>query len=285
MAIRILTDSSSDLSPEIIQGYNIDLLPLMVYIDDIEYEDGVGITSSEVAHAMQEGKSARTAQVPLLKFYEYFMQADEKDTIICMLISSGISGTYQTALQAVDMIKDERPEMDIRVLDNKTISLGCGLGVLDAAKKIKEGYSADNLEKYILEQSKYMRHLFTVPELKWLVEGGRVSKAAGMMGSLLDIKPLLHVEDGKLLVFDKARGKKNRFNKLMEYISCKCENMHGQTIAINHVINEKEAKKIAAYLQEHFQPERILIKELGPVITSHCGPGLISIYFRSDKPE
>ncbi len=285
MAIRILTDSSADLSPDMIEGYNIDSIPLMVYVDEKEYEDGVGISSSEVAYAMKDGKSVRTSQVPLHKFYEYFMQADENDTIITMLISSGISGTYQTAIQAVDMVKDERPNMDIRVLDNKTISLGCGLGVLDAARKIDEGYSADQLEQYILERSRYMRHLFTVPELTWLVEGGRVSKMAGMMGSLLDIKPLLHVEDGKLLVFDKARGKKNRFNKLMEYIESKCENMHGQTIAINHVISEKEAKKIADYLQEHFEPEKIIIKELGPVIASHCGPGLISIYFESDKPE
>ncbi|MDO4772443.1 MAG: DegV family protein [Bacillota bacterium] len=285
MAIRILTDSSSDLSKEMIEGYPIDIIPLIVTVDEEEFEDEITITSTEIANAMLDGKSVKTAQVPMHKFQDYFSQVDENDTLICIPISSGLSGTYQTAVQTAEMVKEERPGLDIRVIDAKCISLGLGFVVLSAARKVLEGLSADEIESQIIEEAAYSKHLFTVPELKWLLKGGRISKTSARMGTLLDIKPILHVLDGKLVAFDKVRGKKHRFSRLTDYIMKNTKSLAGQTVGICHVLNDDEAAKMADFLNENLKPDRIIIKDIGAVIASHTGPGLLAIFFSSDEKE
>lgn len=285
MAIKILTDSSSDLSKEMVEGYPIDIIPLIVTVDDEEFEDEITITSTEIANAMLDGKSVKTAQVPMHKFQDYFSQVDENDTLICIPISSGLSGTYQTAVQTAEMVKEERPGLDIRVIDAKCISLGLGFLVLSAAGKVLKGLSADEIEAQIIEEAAYSKHLFTVPELKWLLKGGRISKTSARMGTLLDIKPILHVLDGKLVAFDKVRGKKHRFNRLTEYILKNSKSLEGQTVGICHVLNDEEAIKMANFLTENLKPNQIIIKDIGAVIASHTGPGLLAIFFSSDEKE
>ncbi len=285
MAIKILTDSSSDLSPEMIGNLNIEVIPMLVYVDDVEFEDEITITSSEIAQAMLDGKNVHTAQTPLYEYQERFEKLDPEDTLLCIPISSGISGSYQVAVQAANLVKEERPELDIRVLDAKTISLALGIVLLQAGQMIEDGKSADEIENFIIEEGKYMRHVFTVPNLTWLLKGGRVSKTSAKMGTLLDIKPILHVEDGKLVVFDKVRGQKHRLNKMKEYIKNNADDLKVKNVGITHVENEEEAQKLADFLKENFEPKEVIVKNIGAVITSHCGPGLLCVFFRSNKKE
>ncbi len=285
MAIKILTDSSSDLSPEMIENYNIEVIPILAYVDDEEFEDEITITSPEIAQAMIDGKKVRTAQVPMYKYQEKFESLDPNDSLLCIPISSGISGSYQVALQTANMVKEERPELDIRVLDAKVTSLGMGIILLQAGEMINNGANADEVEQFILEESDYMKHIFTVPNLKWLLEGGRVSKTSAKMGTLLDIKPILHIVDGKLIPYDKVRGQKHRFNKMTEYIKNNAGSLKGQTVGITHVTNLEEAERMAAYLKEHMEAEKVIMKDIGAVIATHTGPGLLCVFFKGENKD
>ncbi len=285
MAIKIITDSSSDLKPEMIKDYNIEVIPIFAYIDDEEFLDEITITSSEIAQAMIDGKRVKTAQVPMYKYQKYFDTLEPGDTLLCVPIASGISSNYEMVFQTARMAKEENPDLDIRVIDAKITSLGLGITLIKAGEMINNNATADEVEQFIIEEGEYMKHIFTVSSLKWLLEGGRVSKTAAKMGTLLDIMPILHIVEGKLIPFDKARGQKNRFNKMMKYIENNANSLENQIVGISHVNNADEAKKIADYLKENMNAKKVVIKQIGAVIACHTGPGLICVSFKGDNKE
>ncbi|MTI68472.1 MAG: DegV family protein [Firmicutes bacterium] len=284
MGIRILTDSACDLPKEIVEKYDIDVIPLMVYLENQEYLDNVNIKPKQLYDEMREGKIPKTAQVPPTKFEGIFKKlAKENQSCIYIAFSSELSGTYQTSELIKGQIKEEYPNFDLDIINTKCASLGFGLVVYKAAKMAKEGKSKDEIIKAINFYSEHMEHIFTVDDLEYLYRGGRVSRGAAFVGSVLKIKPILDVEDGKLIPIEKVRGRKKVFKRMLEIMDERGINLENQTIGINHGDDLKAAKKLKKEIIKRYNPKEIVIGQIGCAVGAHSGPGTLSIYFLNEK--
>lgn len=280
VSIKIITDSASDLPKEIYERYNINVLPLLVYMDDTEYRDGVDILSPQLFEYMKKGGNASTAQVPYSVFDKKFRElAEEGGSYIYIAFSSQLSGTYQTAKLVESEIKKEYSNFDLHIIDSMSASLGLGLIVLKAATMASEGCSKEQILKTINFYINHMEHVFTVDNLEYLYRGGRVSKTAAFAGSLLNIKPILDVQEGKLIPIEKIRGRKRSLKKIIEIVGSRGEYLEEQIICINHADDIETAKDIKNILEEKYGIKEFIINDVGSTIGAHTGPGLIGIYF------
>ncbi|MGD6801572.1 DegV family protein [Rossellomorea vietnamensis] len=285
MSIRLFADSASDLPKAFYDEYNVTLIPLRVLIDDNEYEDTVTIQPEEVFQKIREGKMPKTSQASPSLFQKIFTDlAESGDKGIYVTFSSELSGTYQTAVMIRDQIKDEYPQLDLTIIDSKCASLGYGLAVRETAELLKTGASADKIIAAAKNKCEHMEHLFTVEDLDYLAKGGRVSKASAFLGGLLNVKPLLHVEDGKLVPIEKIRGRKKVLKRILDLMEERGENLEKQVIAISHGDDEELAHDMKNLIQERFQPKEVYINIIGAAVGSHAGPGTLAIFFSSQSP-
>lgn len=235
MTITILADSACDLPLSFYKENNVTFIPLFVHLEGKNYEDLQAIEPKEVYQAMREGKAPKTSQPSPELLIDLFTQfAKEKKKGIYIAFSSQLSGTYQTAVMCRNQVKEEYPELDIEIIDTKCASLGAGLVVKSAAKLASEGADKKAILEDIQFNIAHMEHLFTVDNLEYLARGGRISKASAFVGGLLNIKPLLDVEDGKLIPLEKIRGKKKLMKRILELMHERGENLETQMIAISH---------------------------------------------------
>lgn len=280
MAIRIITDSGCDLPEQILRKYNIEVLPLYVYLQNEEFLDGVTITPKDVYAGMRMGKIYTTAQVPPNKFYDAFKKcAENKDTCIYIGFSSGLTGTYQSSIIAKEDILEEFPSFDIHVIDTKQASLGLGLIVYKAAKMAMDGKCKEEILKVIDFSLEHTESIFTVDNLEYLFRGGRVSRTSAMIGGLLNIKPILDIENGKLIPIEKVRGRKKVIKRIFELIEERGSNIQEQVIGISHGDDIKTAEELRTMIQEKFGCKEFLINTIGGVIGSHVGPGTVAVFF------
>ena len=283
MAIRIVTDSGCDLPKEIIEKYNIKFLPLYVYVNDEPYLDGATIEHKEVYDGMRNGNMYKTAQIPPNVFYDAFKEcAENNDTCIYIGFSSELSGTYQSSMIAKEDILEEYPDFDIHVVDTKCASLGFGLVVYKAAQMVMEGKTKEEVLEGIEFNSKHMEGIFTVDDLEYLYKGGRVSRGSAVIGGLLNIKPILNVEKGKLIPIDKVRGRKKVLKRILELVRERGVGLENQTIAISHGDDIEAAEKVKEIFKEEFGSKDFLISTIGGVIGSHVGPGTVAVFFLND---
>jgi len=282
--IKIITDSASDLPKETYEGYCIDVLPLLVYMDDTEYRDGVDILSPQIFEHMRNGGKASTAQVTYSVFDKKFRElAEEGGSYIYIAFSSQLSGTYQTAKLVESEIKKEYPNFDLHIIDSMSASLGLGLMVLKAATMASEGCTKEQILRTINFYINHIEHIFTVDNLEYLYRGGRVSRTAAVAGSLLNIKPILEVKEGKLVPLEKIRGRKRSLNKVMEIVDNRGVHLEEQIIGINHADDISTAEDIKSILEEKYDIKEFVINDVGSSIGAHTGPGFIGIYFLSKQ--
>jgi len=282
--IKIITDSASDLPKETYEGYCIDVLPLLVYMDDTEYRDGVDILSPQIFEHMRNGGKASTAQVTYSVFDKKFRElAEEGGSYIYIAFSSQLSGTYQTAKLVESEIKKEYPNFDLHIIDSMSASLGLGLMVLKAATMASEGCTKEEVLRTINFYINHIEHIFTVDNLEYLYRGGRVSRTAAVAGSLLNIKPILEVKEGKLVPLEKIRGRKRSLNKVMEIVDNRGVHLEEQIIGINHADDISTAEDIKNILEEKYGIKEFIINDVGSSIGAHTGPGFIGIYFLSKQ--
>ncbi|MBA9025216.1 MULTISPECIES: DegV family protein [Bacillaceae] len=286
MTIAILADSASDLPLSYYKENDIRFIPLQVLLDGENYQDLKTIKPNEVYEAMRTGKSPKTAQAAPEDLIELFTElAKEKKQGIYIAFSSELSGTYQTAVMARNQVKEEYPDLDLEIIDTKCASLGYGLVVKSAVNAANNGASKEELVENITFQAEHMEHLFTVDDLEYLARGGRISKASAIVGGLLNIKPLLHVEAGKLIPLEKIRGKKKLLKRVIEIMHERGTNLDKQTIAISHADNEETALEWKQAIQDEFGTERFVINSIGAVIGSHAGPGTVALFFLNKLPK
>ncbi|GAB3789979.1 DegV family protein [Virgibacillus kimchii] len=280
MTVKIIADSACDLSTTHYNEYDIEMIPLTVHLDDKEYRDAVDIEPKTVYDAMREGKMTKTSQVSPQTFKAVFTSyAKENQSFIYLSFSSELSGTYQTAKMMETEIKEEYPDADFQIIDTKCASIGYGLVVLHAAKLAKKGASLEEIAASGTKHAQHMEHIFTVDDLEYLKRGGRVSKTAAFVGSLLKIKPLLHVEDGKLIPLEKIRGSKKVLSRMLEVMEERGTDFSNQTIGISHGDDLGRAEQLADMIREKFGADDILIEMVGSVIGAHSGPGTIALFF------
>ncbi|MEH7546471.1 DegV family protein [Neobacillus vireti] len=280
MTVKILADSACDLPLSFYKENNVILFPLKVQINDQDYEDVKTIDPKTVYNAIRSGVVPKTSQVSPLLFEEVFTEMAEKNEEgIYLAFSSELSGTYSTAVMILDQVKEKYPNFQLTIVDTKCASLGVGLIVIEAAKLALHGANKEEILADVRFRCEHMEHIFTVEDLDYLAKGGRVSKASAFLGGLLNIKPILNMEDGKLVPIEKIRGQKKVFRRIIEIMQERSSSLNEQVIGISHADTEETALQVKEMIINEFQPKEVYISSIGSAIGSHTGPGTISIFF------
>ncbi|KQL42103.1 fatty acid-binding protein DegV [Bacillus sp. FJAT-25509] len=287
MNLKIITDSAADLPKDIIEQYNIDVIPLRVYSEDEkEYFDGLTLDSKTLFNEMRNGKVFKTSLPSYEYIYNTFVKY-AKENIPCIYIafSSELSGTYQSAVMVKNEFDEEFPDFDLEIFDTKSASIGQGLIAVNAAKLAMNGVTKEEVVNKIIHSIQHIEHIFTVDDLQYLVRGGRLSKVAGFVGNLLNIKPILHVEDGKLIPLEKIRGSKKLIKRILEIMESRGTNLSTQLIGISHGDDLDKAIEIKNALAETFGCKEFVINSIGSAIGAHAGPGTLAIFFMNDNKK
>ena len=286
MPVKILADSACDLPKDFYPEHNVTLFPLKVQVNGQEYEDVKTIDPKTVYDAIRGGDVPKTSQVSPLLFEEVFTKmAENNEDGIYIAFSSALSGTYQTSVMILDQVKEKYPNFNLTIVDTKCASLGFGLVVKEAARLAAENASKEEILKDVLFRSQHMEQLFTVEDLDYLAKGGRVSKASAFLGGLLNIKPILNVEDGKLVPIEKIRGKKKVYRRIVELMKERGENFSNQIIGISHADTEETLEEVKTLIMEELHPKDIFTSSIGSAVGAHTGPGAIAIFFLNKQPS
>ncbi|MGM9923996.1 MAG: DegV family protein [Bacillus sp. (in: firmicutes)] len=286
MSIHLLADSACDVPRSYFSENNLTYIPLNVHLEGKDYEDGITIQSKTVYDAMRNGAAPKTSQVSPEFFLKTFTElAKKKQSAIYIAFSSELSGTYQTAMMIKEQVRAEYPDFDLDIIDSKCASLGYGLVVKRAVELCKTNASKEEIIEKIKFHCKHMVHLFTVENLEYLARGGRVSKTAAFVGGLLNIRPLLHVDDGKLVPLEKLHGKKKLIKRTLELMKERGASLDRQTIGISHGDDLKAATEWKEAITETFGTTDFDIELVGAVVGAHSGPGTIAIFFLDQLPE
>lgn len=286
MPVKILADSACDLPKDFYSEQNVTLFPLKVQVNGQEYEDVKTIDPKTVYDAIRGGDVPKTSQVSPLLFEEVFTKmAENNEDGIYIAFSSALSGTYQTSVMILDQVKEKYPNFNLTIVDTKCASLGFGLVVIEAARLAAKDVSKEEILKDVLFRSQHMEHLFTVEDLDYLAKGGRVSKASAFLGGLLNIKPILNVEEGKLVPIEKIRGKKKVYRRIIEIMKDRGDNFKDQIVGISHADTMETAMEVKALIEEELNPKEVYISSIGSAVGAHTGPGTISIFFLNKLPS
>ncbi len=279
-AVKIVTDSCSDLPEEIRQKYNIKMLPTPVQIGDEQHYDRDTISTREFYQKLEEGYMPTTSQIAPAAFEDAFRQELEKgNKVLAICFSGGLSGIYQSAVLAARSIDSE----DIRVIDSRCCTIGLSLVLEEAARSLENGCTLDKTRDLIFERCRHMEHIFSVGSVEMLKKGGRISGGKALLANVLNIKPILHFEDGKIVAFSKARGKKRMLDALLEEMEKRGENLDSQRVGIAHSASPELAEKMQQKITDKFDTEDFMVGELGAAIGSHVGKGTIAIFFQGQQ--
>jgi DegV family protein with EDD domain len=286
MSVKIMADSACDLPMSFYEENDAILFPLKVQIDGNEYEDLKTIQPKEVYDQIRAGNLPKTSQASPAGFKDVFTElAKNKQDGIYIAFSSELSGTYQTAVMIAEQVKEEYPDFNLSIIDTKCASLGQGLVVMEAVRLAKTNASKEEILEAVQFLSEHMEHLFTVDDLDHLAKGGRVSKASAFVGGLLNIKPLLNVEDGKLVPLEKIRGKKKLLRRIVEVMQERGEGFENQIVGISHADDFETAAEMKKIILDELKAKDVTITSIGAAVGSHTGPGTIAIFFLNKLPS
>ena len=280
----ILTDSTTDLTPEIIQSLGIGILPLSFNIDGREYHDspdGRKLSAPDFYNLLRAGKMASTAQINLNHFLEIFESyLSQGRDVLYIAFSSALSGTCNSAMLAAQELAGKYPERKIMAVDSLSASMGEGLLVYYAVKEKQKGRSLTEVYDWVCANRLHLCHWFTVDDLNHLKRGGRVSATAALVGTVLGIKPILHVDDqGRLIPMGKTRGRRQSLIQLVDKMADTVEHPEGQMVFISHGDCLEDARFVESEVRRRLPVGDTRINFVGPVIGAHSGPGTIALFF------
>ncbi len=282
---RIVTDSGSDLNQSMVDKLNISVVPLMVNFKGDTLPDNVDEGVDAFYNGLRGGEIATTSAINPTGWetaIEPILAGGEDALVIAF--SSGLSTTYQSAVIAAEELQEKYPERKIRVVDSLCASLGQGLLVWYACQKRDAGISLDDLTAWLEENKFRLCHWFTVDDLMFLKRGGRVSAATALVGTMLQIKPVLHVDDeGHLINVSKARGRKASIDALAKKLGELGLEGENSTVFISHGDCIEDAQLLQTVLQEKYGVKEVIIGYVGAVIGSHSGPGTLALFFLGSK--
>lgn len=273
--VAIVTDSTAYLPTEIIERYQIQAIPLSVIWDGETYLDGIDITPSQFYNRLEKSTTLpSTSQPPVGEFKKCFSSLLEsgKD-VLAILISSGVSGTVNSAIQAQAELDPSR----IEVIDSQTAAMATGLHVLAAARKAAEGGTLEEVTQVAINAQHHTDVVFVVDTLEFLHKGGRIGGAKRFLGTMLNIKPILEMDGGKIEAVEQVRTQKRALDRMAELIKEKAAGEEPLRMAVFHSNVPEFAQKLKEDTQALFSPEEIYISELSPAIGTHVGPGTLAI--------
>lgn len=279
MTFKILTDSTADLPESWTQEHDVQVLGLTIQLDGQTYET-VGpdeLTSEQLLAKMESGSKPTTSQINVGQFEAVFRQyAQEGIAVLYVAFASALSGTYQSAVMAREMVLEDYPEAIITILDSKAASMGEGLLVMKAVEARAAGQSLEQTTDLLQSLVPRVKTYFLVDDLNHLMRGGRISKAAALMGSLVNIKPIIAVTaDGSLDSVAKVRGKKKA---QAEVVRMTLETISEPLVVIAYAGEKEVAENVKEQLLASGEVTEVLILPLGPVISTHTGPGTLGLF-------
>jgi DegV family protein with EDD domain len=283
----ILIDSCSDLPIEYIEKNNIPTIGLTVNFKGEQIVDDFGktLTYKDFYNAVREGEMPTTSQINSYTYKDIFEKyIKEKKSIIYLGFSSQLSGSLNSSHIARNELLEEYKEADITIIDTKSASLGEGLIVYYANEMLKKGCTKDEIVNWVEENISKVNHWFTVDDLNHLKRGGRISSTGAMIGTMLNIKPILTIDgEGKLVPASKVKGRKKALMSLVDEFRQKSVNPEEQVIFISHGDSLKDALIVKDMITSEFNVKDVIINNVGPVIGSHAGPGTIALFFIGEK--
>ena len=278
MSIKIVTDSTADLSPELLNRFSIEVIPLSVYFGDQVYLDGKDLSPKDFLEKVKTSPVfPKTAQVAPADFIDLFHRLlDRGHEILFIGISSGLSGTVSSASLAAQ----ELSGAPIAIVDSKNLSMGIGILALHGAEMAEKGAPLNEIAERLHKMVPKIKTSFIVDSLDFLYKGGRLSRTQALIGNVLQIHPRIEVVEGKLLMAEKFRGSKAKANtRLIEWATEKKETIDRRWISVTHCHAHDSAEFIAAELRKMNLAQEVVITQAGVVISSHCGPGTVGILF------
>ncbi len=283
----LLTDSTCDLPDSIAKEYGFDAMPMVFLMKEKVYHhylDAREMKLDEFYSLLKEGVLSQTTQIGYQDYFDYFEPyLEQGKDILYICFTSGLSGTYNTCKIAIRELKEKYPDRKISIIDSACASIGQGLLVYLAAKKFKEEQPAlEELERYIEDTKLECCHWFVVDDIDQLKRGGRISSLTATFAKALQIKPVLSVDgDGKLVNVGKVRGANNVYDMFIKKLNRDGRGLKEQTVIIGHAANpdgaEELKKKVKPFVGD------VIISEIGPVIGTHVGTGMLALTFLGER--
>ncbi len=289
MTYRIFSDSSCNLTEDMINDFDIEIFPLTFMIDEAQHQSYIKgqITDLSKFYDMMRGGKVITTSLPNLNDAEVMLRnsLDKGEDILYIGFSSGLSGTYEAIDLLMRELADEYPNRKLLSVDTLAASLGEGLLVWYACNLKQEGASIEEVHAWVEENKLHLAHWFTVDDLMFLYRGGRVTKTAAWAGTLLNIKPVLHMDDeGHLIPLDKVRGRKKSILGLVDHMEQTANKpVSDQTVFISHGDCIEDAEYLANIIRDKFGVQNIVINYVDPVIGAHSGPGTLALFFLASQ--
>jgi len=278
----IITDSCCDLPYDYIKKNNLIVIPFPYSIDGKDYIDDFGksLSYKDFYDKLRNGSIPSTSQITVYMFQQVFKKyAAEGNVVIYIGFSSALSQTFNNSIIAKKNVLEELPDANITVIDSKSASVGQGLIVYYANELLKQGRSSEEIVGWIENNKLRSNHWFIIDNLDHLKRGGRISAASAAVGTILDVKPMLNVNnEGKLEVVRKIRGRKKAIRELLEELK-NIENPECQTILINHGDCVKDAENLRSLVLNRVNVKDVVVNYVGPIIGSHTGPGMLCLVF------
>jgi len=279
--MKIVTDSTSDIPKELLEEYDIEVVPLTVRLGDRTFRDSVDLTPAEFYSMLGETDDFPTTSQPSVdEFLTTYKKLGSDEKIISIHISTELSATCQSASVALQQL----PDWDVTIIDSRLVSLGAGLMALEAAKAAKAGAEPEDVINLVENLKSRIKVYFSVESLDYLQKGGRIGRAQAFLGTMLKIKPLLAIEDGMVVPVEKIRGS----NKLIRRITELVKNDAGEDKIVKAAFvcgqQEEQMTKLIQQVSDSVQLEQIFTANIGTVITSHAGPTTFGMaYFCEDS--
>lgn len=284
MSFKVLTDASCNLSVEMLDELGVIYRSLTLVMDGQEVNNYLKDDKFSFKGFYNRLRNKENIKTSLLNAEEFKVMFEEVltagDDILAILLSSGISGTYQAAKIAAEDLAEKYPERKIIVIDSLAASIGHGLLVYYAAKMQQDGKSLEETSNFIEENKLKLVHKFTVDDLFFLKRGGRLSGGVAIIGTILKIKPVLHVDnDGKLVSQSKVNGRKKSINALFESMKDNVIDPENQVMAICHGDCIEDAEYLAEKVKKEYGVKEVIINYCDPVIAAHAGPGVLALFY------
>jgi len=276
--VTIITDSTAYLPQEYVQQYSIRVIPLTFTWDGNTYRDGIDMSPDEFYTRLSQSASfPTTSQTPVHAYEELYRSliAEGKKQILVLPISSGISGSVFSAQQARTMF----PEAEIEVLDTRLVSMALSFQVLAAARAAEQGASLQECKQVAEKAYDHIGVYFTVDTLEYLSKGGRIGSAKRLLGTALNIKPLLMIQDGKIELVQSVISKRKAVERMVQLVERGIDGRSPVRISVFHALAEKEATELLERVSKQFNTVESILSHVSPVVGSHVGPGTISIAY------
>ncbi len=276
----ISTDSTGDIHPDLVKKHNIILHPLYYYVNGEQYGAGHELPMKEFFDSMRnDAKVSTSASNPDVIRTLFEQQVGEGYEVLHLSFSSGLSCSYQNAVMVANEVMENHPGSRIVVIDTLAASGGQGLIAYKAILLKEQGKTLDEVADWVRENIQHTCHQFTVEDLKYLWRGGRISKTVQILGTLINVKPVLHVdEEGHLVPVGNVRGRKKSLNALLDNMASQLGGVENDVVFINHGDCIEDAEYVAQQVRERFGIQNIVINYISPTIGSHSGPGTLALF-------